>query len=208
MKITKIEQQKHDSKRFNIYIDNQFSIDVPLDVLIKLGLSKDQELTNEQWEELKKIELKNKIKEKAFEYLSFRPRSVAEMRDKLLSKGYPEDYVNQVIEELKNEKYLDDYDFALSWVEFRNQIRPSGRHVLKMELLKKGIDKAVIEDVLEKMIDKEEEIRLAKQAVSSRIKVYQSLSNYEFKQKITAFLARRGFSWEIIKEVIKELKTK
>ena len=67
-----------------------------------------------------------------------------------------------------------------------------------MELRQKGIDKIIIE----KAINKVDELPLATKLAQKKLKVYKNLPRAEFYQKMSAYLARRGFSWETIKKVV------
>jgi len=131
----------------------------------------------------------------ALHFLKFRPRSVFEIRKKLEAKRIDEKEIEKVISVLKREKLLDDRKFAKMWIESRNNLRPSGSYVLKMELRRLGIAEDIIEEVLTPQRDEV----LARKALESKSR----LKNADFNKK-AAFLQRRGFATNIIYQIIKK----
>ncbi len=131
----------------------------------------------------------------ALHFLKFRPRSVFEIEKKLKSKKFEEREIERVTSVLKKEKLLDDRKFAKMWVESRNNLKPSGSFVLKMELKNLGIAAEIIDEALKN----QEEEELAKKALESKSR----LKNASFDKK-AAFLQRRGFATNIIYQLIKK----
>lgn len=196
LKIRKIEPQKRKG-RFKIFFDDGSSSQVSEDVILKFGLKEGSEIKEEKLKEFEVYLL-------ALRFLSFRPRSEKEMRVRLLKK-FPKDLVEKIIKELKEEKFLDDREFAKAFLRNREILRPSGRKLLFLELRKKGIEKEIIEEVLNKVYNKEKELELAKKAAKKKIKIYKNLPRKESFQKLLGFLQRRGFNWQTIKEVLNEI---
>jgi len=198
-RITQIKSQKK-SGRFNIYLDGRFAFGLSAETLTKTGLSVDQELSEKQ---IKELAFKNefqKLYDKALRFLSFRSRSEKEIRDYLERKiRNQKDLVNRIIKRLKEQKLIDDQAFAAWWCLQRNQFRPRGKRMLTNELWQKGVDDQIAREVVEEMVDEE---KLARKIIQKKIKTLQKLSFKDRKQKLTQFLARRGFSWEAIKKII------
>jgi SOS response regulatory protein OraA/RecX len=84
----------------------------------------------------------------AARFLEARPRSVDEVRRKLSTMGYRAALVDQVLEKLTELRYLDDDVFARSWVESRDRAKPRGEHALRRELQLKGVERALVDEVL------------------------------------------------------------
>lgn len=155
---------------------------------------------------------------KAITFLSFRSRSSKEVRDNLektLSKRNlsleevieHKKILEQVIERLLTQKFLDDTHFAMWWVEQRARNKPKSKMVLRMELKQKGIPQEIITHVLssEELHDATDDFAQAKKLVEKKIDRYQELPKQEIYQKLGGFLGRRGFSWEVIKRSIDEV---
>lgn len=100
MKITKIEFQKKNKDRLNIYVDNAFAFGLSIDVFIKHNLKKDQEVDNEYIEGILLEEENNSAINHGLKYLSFRQRSVKEMNNHLKKKGYDDSIINRTIDYL------------------------------------------------------------------------------------------------------------
>lgn len=141
----------------------------------------------------------------AVNYLSYRPRSEKEVRDKLKLKNAPPEIIEKVIETLKQQKFINDEEFARMWTSHRLKLSPKSKRVIKMELLQKGIDAEIIEKKLSGNDGEEvDDLEQAKKLVENKIDRYKNLPKQEIYQKLGGFLARRGFSWGTIKAAIDE----
>lgn len=140
----------------------------------------------------------------AVRFLSYRPRSEKEMKDYFKKKNAPVEITDQVMAFLKEKKFVNDEEFAKLWVSQRKTLRVKSKHMIKMELLQKGIDAEIIEQVLAG--DEEEEgvndVEQARKLVRNRLQRYKGLTRQELYQKLGGFLGRRGFGWEAIKKSI------
>ena len=158
---------------------------------------------------MKKISVQEEIKKAkdyAFKLLSYRPRSIKEIRNRLKKKDYSSKVILEVIKSLKRLKFLNDKEFSRMWVESRINTRPMGRYRLKQELIQKGIDRDLIEKTLSSYREKEE-IKLVRELAQRKLgKSYQNLDEVTTKRRLHGFLQRRGFSYDIIQEVMKELR--
>ena len=144
---------------------------------------------------------------KALHFLSFRPRSEKEIRDKLLSNKAPEEIVERVITSLKEHKFLNDEDFARWFIEQRLRFRPKSLNFIKLELKQKGIDSEIIDEAISSLNKDEDsalqnDLESAKKLVEKKFDKYKHLSKQETYQKLGAYLARRGFDWNTIKRSI------
>lgn len=196
--VTRIKAQKN-KKRVNIYLDGKFAFGLDADNFLKAGLKVGQKLTEKQVDDLIFKNEFQKVLNKTFRLISRRPRSEKEIRDYLKRKKSPLRLIEEVIKKLKKLKQIDDSTFASWWVEQRSTFRPRGKFGLTMELRQKGVDKEIIKKVVE---EKVEELPLAKKLAQKKFKSYKNLPREERYQKMSAFLARRGFSWETIKKVV------
>lgn len=138
-----------------------------------------------------------------YRYLSIRNRSEKEIRDYLARRKALPEIIEHIVDLLKKQKFLDDESFVRSWVAQRARFKPKGKHLLKIELQQKGITKELIEKILaEKNEELPDELTQAKNLIARRMDKLQGQSRQEIYSKVGSFLARRGFSWEIIKKAI------
>jgi regulatory protein len=203
-KITRIKSQKS-KKRVNVYLDDRFAFGLTVEALVGEGLRVGQELSEKEIKQLKNKNKEEKALARAFKFLSYRPRSEKELIDYLKKKGVGPGLINQSIKKLRQLKLLNDRDFTNWFVAQRISFRPKGKRALRAELRQKGIKPDVIEEALEKAID---EVVLARKAAQKKLKAYGKLSQQELRKKMTGFLYRRGFSWEVVKSVLEEIVKK
>lgn len=135
-------------------------------------------------------------KDCALRYLSYRARSVMEVRGKLAEKGFNTDVINAVIAFLKEYKFVDDNAFARMWIRNRTTLKPAGRRRIINELFQKGIDKDTINCNLSELLPEQEE-QMAADLVERKLR----RAAFSYK-KLEGFLARRGFDPGIIRKVL------
>jgi regulatory protein len=203
-KITRIKAQKS-KRRVNIYLNERFAFGLDADNFLKAGLKIGQQLSETQVEDLIFKNEFQKLLDKSLRLISARPRSEKEIIDYLKRKKAPPNLAEKIIQKLKQLEQINDHAFAVWWVEQRMTFRPKGKIALLMELRQKGVEQEVSNKVIAEKVN---ELPLARRAVEKKLKIYKNLPPLEFRQKITGFLARRGFSWETVKEVIDEASKK
>lgn len=203
--ITRIEPQKKNPKRRLIYLDDQFAFGLDQETVYRYGLKEGERLTQKRINEILESEQKRKAKETAFNYLSYRARSEKEIKEKLKKKEFPETIIDEVISDLKRLNLVDDFEFAALWIKDRLEHKPKGERVLKLELAKKGIKKEIIQKALEEFYpSKDNEIEIASELVSKRKKRYKDLDKRVAQKRLFSFLLRRGFSYEVAREVLSD----
>ncbi len=208
--ITSIEPQKKKEERFNIYIDGKFGFGLDAEALVKSGLKVGQEISEEEIEKLVFENETNKLMEKALRFLSFRPRSERELRDRLRTKiskrlkVSADGIIDNVLDRLKHLDYVNDLEFTKWWIEQRQTHKPRGARLIRSELYQKGVAREIIDKVLGETEDHEGEVEQALAAARKKLRSY-NLKSWESKQKMGQYLARRGFDWETIKEALSRL---
>ena len=194
--ITDLKVQRRNKERVNVYLDGEFAFALPLAEAARL--QRGQHLSDEEIARLKAIDAYARARDAALRYLAVRPRSVAEVRRQLQRKGFDQSTIQQVIDRLLEWGYLNDEEFARSWVAERERFRPRGRIALRQELRNKGVSDEIIDRVLAD-VDPEASARAA---LAPRLRQWRHLEWRAFRQKATAYLARRGFSYDIIDDVV------
>ncbi len=152
-----------------------------------------------------------KFYNKALEFLSYRPRSEKEVRDRLKIKYQKSNIKNfaliidKVIQKLKKYDFVNDLEFAKKWVESRLRFKPRSARLIKLELKQKGIG----QDIIDKMINDEglmiNDLESAKKLVEKKMGRFRNkfgMTREEIYQKLGRFLASKGFDWDTIKKSI------
>lgn len=189
--ITMLQMQKRNKERVNVFLDEEYAFAVPLNTA--LTLKKGQRLSVAEIEAFKQDGETDLAFQRAVRYLGMRPRSSAEIVAYLKRKEYDEQIVEVVVRRLHEKGYLDDEVFARFWVDNRNRFRPRGAQALRHELRQKGVERETIDTTLE---DQDED-EAAWAAVEGKIARWEGLDKFEFEQKLMAFLARRGFRFDV-----------
>ena len=198
--ISAIESQQKDPQRVNIYLDGKFAFGL---ALITAGwLKVGQELSEEKIASLQAEDANEMAYQKALHYLSYRPRSSMEVRQNLLKRNIPATIVETALKRLEAARLVNDQEFARAWIENRNTFRPRSRMALRAELRRKGISDEVAEPVLEEEVDDQALAFAAARKYAPRLR---DLTWFEFRQKLSGFLARRGFSYTTLSPVVSEV---
>ncbi len=198
--ITRLVQGKKNPNRVNLYLDDEFAFALSIDEVAKHSLKKGLELSDDQIARLKDTDETEYVYTKLLNFLSYRPRTVKEVRDRLYKYDVKEvDKQNTLIDKLQSKGYLDDTAFARWFIESRNTHRPRSKRYLSAELSAKGIAKDIIQAISGEIGDESETIR---HLLNKKIGPPHKLEVSE-KQKIVGYLARQGFAWDKISEVVK-----
>ncbi|MBI2622882.1 MAG: RecX family transcriptional regulator [Candidatus Levybacteria bacterium] len=155
-----------------------------------------------------------KFYNKALRFLSYRPRSEKEIRDRLKLKvqsskfKVEENIIDKVIEKLKEQKFTNDEEFTRWWIEQRTNVQPRSMRLIKIELRQKGISNEIIESRIKNQESGRDDAELVKKLIEKRLSKYKGLEKRELYQKLGRFLASKGFDWETIKKSIDEVVKK
>ena len=199
--ISKISPQVKRQGYYNIYIDGKYELSLSELDLASSGIKTNQNIDEKKLKELKNTQAKSKSYNFAIRYLALRPRSSHEVNKYLVyRKGFTQEEAEYTIHRLTNEKYINDQDFAEMWVRNRMLLSPKSERVLRLELIKKGIDKQIIDNVL---------VSLTEQDMLDSIigVINKKLRQQKFrdKQKLTESLSRQGYNYGLIKKAFEEL---
>lgn len=198
-KITALTRQKRNPDRINVFIDGVFAFG--LAEITAAYLRVGQALSPEEIDKLQSADQVEKAKDAAIHYIEYRPRSVAETRQHLHKKEYPDAVIEQVLERLEAVNLLNDADFARYWVEQRETFKPRSKIALQQELRQKGIDRNLIDAAVAEV----DEIAAATQAAEAKARRWGTLPEQQFRQKLGGLLQRRGFGYDIVREVTEAL---
>lgn len=205
MKIAKFTTQKKNKDRLNVFVEKdgreEFAFAVDVDVFIKYDLSKGMELEDEFVRDVLQAEEEQKAYKASVNYLSYRMRAVSEVWDYLVKKEVSEGVIKRVIDRLKEQRYLNDTEFAKAYVQTKFNTSPSGPNKIKRELEQLRIDPNVVETMIE-TITHEDQLEKAGKFVNKKQMETNRRSATEVKQRIQQTLVQRGFSFDIISEAI------
>lgn len=194
MKITALKPAVKTVGRWNVFVDGKYSFSLDESQVLEHRLKIGQEIDETQLERLKDDSTYGKAYARALDLILRRVRSRKEMLEYARRKEWSEHTTQRVMERLEAKGYIDDHVFATAWVRSREAIKPSSRRKLTAELRQKGVSSAIIESVLAD--DGHDEIAMLRRIVEKK------RARYDDEQKLMAYLARQGFSFDAIKSVL------
>ena len=190
--ITNLKQGVKNPNRVNVFVNSKYALSLDVAQVVDFGIKVGLEISEDELVELKNASEYGKLYQRTLEWVLVRPRSIRETRDYLKRRGHFE-FSESIIQRLLDKKYLDDCKFAEWYVENRFVKKGVSKKRLKMELMKKGVTREIIDEVIDERNDEEE---LRKMIARKRAK-------YD-DEKLLAYLGRQGFSYDLIKQVLSE----
>ncbi len=204
MVITKIEKQKKNSKRWNLYIDGEFACGISEDTFLKFGLRTNDEIADDTINEIKKFDEYQYAKKSALDSLSYRIRSTAEIRDKLKSKKISPGTIEKTVEHLDKMGLINDEEFARQLVLSKMGKKPAGKNVIRQKLFQKGISKNTADKVIEELYTADKEDELIADVYNKYAKKVEGMDKYQKRRKLYEYLVRKGFDNDSINEFLNE----
>ena len=136
--------------------------------------------------------------EAAYRYLSYRPRSEEEVRQRLHKHGFEEEAAEKTIVKLKQQNLIDDFAFAQFWKDSRLSFRPKSKNLINRELKGKGVAVEIIEQVTKDIDDEGNAYELGR----NRLHALAHLDYPDFYRRLSGYLGYRGFTHEVIRRII------
>jgi len=199
--ITAIKTQKRKNRR-SIFIDEIFSFGVDAEIVHKYKLTEGQFLDAQLIEKIVLKEEYRKACNRVFNFIAYCPRSLKEVKNYLSEFNYPPIIIARVIEKCVHLGYLDDKELVLLVARAKLRRKPQGAAALHCILQKKGFEYSDIKAALGTVYSEKEESAYALQALESKFKAPGSMAPEKLKTRAVAFLQRRGFCWDSIREAI------
>lgn len=209
-KIARITTQKKNKQRYNIYLvhgkGDQYSFSVDEAILIEYRLRKGMELTKKLIKQLKQKDNYYKSYALAINYLSYRMRTKKEIYDYLRQKEVEENYIPDIMDKLVEEGLLDDEQFAEAFVITRINTSSKGPQLVKKELIEKGVAVRIAEEAIREYTY-EVQYEKAMKWAEKRLRTTKRDSFQKRQQKMQATLMQKGFTYDVISEVLDEIQS-
>ncbi len=140
----------------------------------------------------------------AYRLLSYRDRSEKELRERLRRKGFSEETIQHVISHLNEKGFINDEKLALSLKRVAEEVKLLGTQGIRLFLQRRGLSERIADNVLED--NDSDEVTRAKKLVDKKLRTMGNYSDEEIKKKIWRTMVRKGYSFDTIKQIIKEFK--
>jgi regulatory protein len=208
--VVNLKRKKRTKEWYLIYLNDGREILSYIDFIVKFKVKVGKQLTEEQIKEIKSESEVILAKEIAYRFISYKPRTLKEVSDKLKAKGFQSDLVSKVVEELRNYGFINELEYARNFVLNRSRSKTLGELALRRELLSKEISSEIVDEVLSERENLIDEFEIALDLAQGKLKQIKSLKKRkrgrdEYKRRIYEFLLRRGFKFETINRVMREV---
>lgn len=200
MRIGSIEKQRKGNK-FKVLFDEGTELLLSKEVIIDFGLRRNDDISAEIFSELRNSQSYRDAYLAAARLLNYRLRTRSELDGRLMQKGFERDTVDKVIRKLSDIGLIDDSRFADAFVASKIASKPVGKRELARGLREKGVGRETAAAAVSLVSDDETQLRLALDAASTRMRSLARFEPVKQREKLSAFLARRGFDWDVIKKV-------
>lgn len=201
--VTDVRAAGSDGDRLTVEVDGRREGQLPADRARRMGLREGVTLSPEELDDLRAAVHRQGAVDKALEYLSYRPRSEAELERKLRGEDFSADAVRHAVERCRELGYVDDLEFARSHVRDRVRLKPRGVRRLRDELREKGIDEATAEEAIEAAFREAgvSERDLLERAAEKKWESLEGEDPVRERRRFRSYLSRRGFPWPLIRDV-------
>lgn len=198
---------KKDDTTVIVYLDNSEKLFLSYEVVLKNGLKKDSEISEDRFDFLVGQNKKYHIRQKALSYLARRIHSKRELETKLRQKHYEKDLIISVLDDLEENNIINDETFALHFADEKINRKKWGIIKVRNELMKKGIVSEVVDDIIKIYAGSENQFDNALQLARKKLKLVSTRESdsRKVKQKVLSFLISRGFGYDLSVEVVNEL---
>ncbi len=197
MTVTKTEAVT--KTRYKVYIDGQFAFVLYKGELSRYHVKEGAELSEGTYEKIRGEVLVKRAKLRAMHLLNAMGRTEAQLREKLKQGGYPEDIIDEAVAYVKSFGYVDDLNYARNFIEGRKEKK--SKREIQMLLKGKGISDGDVERAMEECYAKEDSLQAIQKLMEKRHYVPEEAS-YEERQKLMAYLMRKGFSYDDVCSVV------
>ncbi len=195
---------KKDNKNVTLILDNNEKLFLSYEVFIKSGLRKGDEISESRISLLIEENQTFYIKQKAFRLLGRRLHSSYELKLKLKQKNYNDNLINEVIKQLTESKYLNDYEFAKSFTEENIKNKLWGQRKTEAELFKRGINREIIGRIINEEFSDSNQFDNALELAGKKYKALLkgNTSSEKIQSKLISFLIARGYDYDIVKRAV------
>ncbi len=199
-----------DKKRSKVFLDGEFAFVLYKGELRDYKIKVGSDLTQNAYEEITGTVLSKRVKLRAMNLLQKKDYTEKQLRDKLSEGLYSQELMDEAIDYVKSFKYIDDDRFARDYITYHMSMRSKNRII--QDLVQKGIKKdylmPIIEEIYEESgVNNGEDVELEQIRKLLEKKHYDKDMEFKEKQKIMAFLMRRGYSMDKIKHAMDNVES-
>ncbi|GAH94515.1 unnamed protein product [marine sediment metagenome] len=201
-RITAISSQRRNPDRYSIFIDGEFVLGIDKKTVEDMDLRVGKLVDEKDLKKITSQEELNKAQAYALMLLGYRERSLREIKIRMRQKGYEEKLVEKVVKYLKDRNLINDKRFTQLWAESRIK-KGYGRWRIQSELEQKGVNREITDEILKDLYSGIDEVQVALDLVEK--KRWVSKEPPRLTERVSNLLRRRGFSFEVISNVVEKI---
>lgn len=190
---------------FEVVFEDETKLLLNYNIFEKYKVSVDMDFSEDEILEMKYFSDIERAKSRAINYISGKLKTKYEVRLKLKENGFAEDVIDEVLDILEKEEYLNDKIYCEIFIEDKKKLNGYGKNKIKSLLIQKGISKNIFEGFLNEFEYEEEFDNALKMGIKKLELLSNEEDNFKKKQKIINYLAYRGFGFDVINDVLKEI---
>ena len=204
MQVTSINYSKS-KEVFEVIFEDEKKLLLNYNIFEKYKVSVDMDFSEDEILEMKYFSDIERAKSRAINYISGKLKTKYEVRLKLKENGFAEEVIDEVLDILEKEEYLNDKIYCEIFIEDKKKLNGYGKNKIKSLLIQKGISKNIFEDFLDEFEYDEEFDNALKMGIRKLNLLSNEEDNFKKRQKIINYLAYRGFGFDVINDVLKEI---
>ena len=190
---------------FEVVFEDETKLLLNYSIFEKYKVSVDMDFSEDEILEMKYFSDIERAKSRAINYISGKLKTKYEVRLKLKENGFAEDVIDEVLDILEKEEYLNDKIYCEIFIEDKKKLNGYGKNKIKSLLIQKGISKNIFEGFLNEFEYEEEFDNALKMGIKKLELLSNEEDNFKKKQKIINYLTYRGFGFDVINDVLKEI---
>ncbi|WP_311525977.1 regulatory protein RecX [uncultured Parvimonas sp.] len=190
---------------FEVIFEDETKLLLNYNIFEKYKVSVDMDFSQTEILEMKYFSDIERAKSRAINYISGKLKTKYEVRLKLRENEFSNEVIDEVLEILENEEYLNDRLYCEIFIEDKKRLNGYGKNKIKSLLIQKGVSKSIFEDFLDNFEYEDEFDNAVKMGIKKLNLLANEEDKFKKKQKIINYLAYRGFSFDVINDVLKEI---
>lgn len=190
---------------FEVIFEDETKLLLNYNIFEKYKVSVDMDFSETEILEMKYFSDIERAKSRAINYISGKLKTKYEVRLKLRENEFSNEVIDEVLEILENEEYLNDRVYCEIFIEDKKRLNGYGKNKIKSLLIQKGVSKSIFEDFLDNFEYEDEFDNAVKMGIKKLNLLANEEDKFKKKQKIINYLAYRGFSFDVINDVLKEI---
>ena len=199
-----IKYKKVSNGKYKVELDDGTSLSLYEDVILKYQLLISRKIDDSIIDDINYDNMKYDVYYVALSSIKSHMKSISDLRESLLKKEYPDNFIDEAIDKLINQGYLNDEIFVKSFINNQMVTTSNGPYKIKRELLNRNIDSNIIDDNLEIFTDEEQLIRIEK-IINKKLKTNSSRGGYILRTKLFNDLINLGYDSNLINRVLNNI---